>query len=96
VCTRWGQDPFARGAYSHIAVGASGTDYDALAAPVSLSHVSLSSSLSTVSLTVSLKVSRRLFFAGDQPVCCSHTHTLSHSSTPIHRLQANHYPLELS
>lgn len=34
VCTRWGQDPYARGAYSHIAVGASGADYDALAAPV--------------------------------------------------------------
>lgn len=32
--TRWMADPFARGAYSHIPVGASGLFYDALAAPV--------------------------------------------------------------
>ncbi len=32
--TRWGKDPFALGSYSHIPVGASRSDYDALAAPV--------------------------------------------------------------
>jgi monoamine oxidase len=32
--TRWSQDPHARGAYSHIAPGASGDDYDVLAEPV--------------------------------------------------------------
>ncbi|WP_309101946.1 FAD-dependent oxidoreductase [Microbacterium sp.] len=32
--TRWGHDPFSRGSYSHIAVGASHRDHDALAGPV--------------------------------------------------------------
>jgi monoamine oxidase len=32
--TRWASDPFSRGSYSYIAVGASGDDYDALAEPV--------------------------------------------------------------
>lgn len=31
LCTRWGADPFAYGSYSHVAVGASGDDYDVLA-----------------------------------------------------------------
>ncbi|KFM25067.1 Lysine-specific histone demethylase 1A [Auxenochlorella protothecoides] len=34
VVTRWSADPHARGSYSYVAVGASGKDYDALAAPV--------------------------------------------------------------
>jgi lysine-specific histone demethylase 1 len=33
-CTRWEGDPFAYGSYSHVAVGASGDDYDAMAEPV--------------------------------------------------------------
>jgi monoamine oxidase len=32
--SRWGSDPFARGSYSYVAVGASGADYGALARPV--------------------------------------------------------------
>nr|XP_024401008.1 lysine-specific histone demethylase 1 homolog 3-like isoform X3 [Physcomitrium patens] len=32
--TRWGKDPFSRGAYSYVALGASGEDYDILARPV--------------------------------------------------------------
>lgn len=32
--TRWKSDPFTRGSYSHIPPGASGKDYDALAASV--------------------------------------------------------------
>lgn len=32
--TRWGRDPFARGSYSYIPVGASGADYDRLAEPI--------------------------------------------------------------
>ncbi|HEX6865483.1 MAG TPA: FAD-dependent oxidoreductase [Thermoanaerobaculia bacterium] len=32
--TRWAADPFAGGSYSHLPVGASGGDYDRLAAPV--------------------------------------------------------------
>lgn len=34
IVTRWGQDPFARGSYSFLAVGSSPDDQDALAAPV--------------------------------------------------------------
>ncbi|KAF6205440.1 hypothetical protein GE061_019612 [Apolygus lucorum] len=34
VVTRWRVDQWARGSYSFVAVGASGTDYDVLAAPV--------------------------------------------------------------
>ena len=34
LITRWGQDPFSFGAYSHIPPFASGDDYDALAVPV--------------------------------------------------------------
>jgi lysine-specific histone demethylase 1 len=34
VVTNWGADPFSRGAYSYVALGASGEDYDILARPV--------------------------------------------------------------
>lgn len=34
VCTRWGGDPLSFGSYSHVAVGASGDDYDLLAESV--------------------------------------------------------------
>ncbi|XP_057863527.2 lysine-specific histone demethylase 1 homolog 3 isoform X1 [Cryptomeria japonica] len=34
VTTNWGCDPFSRGAYSYVAVGASGEDYDILGRPV--------------------------------------------------------------
>jgi lysine-specific histone demethylase 1 len=35
LVTRWKNDPWARGSYSFVAVGASGNDYDLLSAPVS-------------------------------------------------------------
>lgn len=35
IVTRWGTDRFARGSYSYIAVGSTGSDYDLLARPVS-------------------------------------------------------------
>ncbi|KAE9448343.1 hypothetical protein C3L33_19756, partial [Rhododendron williamsianum] len=31
VCTRWGQDQYAYGSYSYVAIGAAGDDYDILA-----------------------------------------------------------------
>ncbi|UJR21936.1 hypothetical protein I4U23_025005 [Adineta vaga] len=34
LVTRWKSDPFARGSYSYVAVGASGDDYDILSRPV--------------------------------------------------------------
>ncbi|CAF0964816.1 unnamed protein product [Rotaria sordida] len=34
LVTRWKSDPFARGSYSYVAVGATGDDYDTLARPI--------------------------------------------------------------
>lgn len=34
VVSRWGSEPFSKGSYSYVAVGASGDDYDVLAMPV--------------------------------------------------------------
>ncbi|KAI3989115.1 hypothetical protein MKX01_033151 [Papaver californicum] len=34
VVTNWGNDPFSRGAYSYVAAGSSGEDYDILGRPV--------------------------------------------------------------
>jgi lysine-specific histone demethylase 1 len=34
IVTRWRADPWARGSYSFVSVGSSGTDYDLLASPV--------------------------------------------------------------
>ncbi|XVE94606.1 hypothetical protein REPUB_Repub02eG0023000 [Reevesia pubescens] len=34
VVTDWGRDPFSHGAYSYVAIGASGEDYDMLGRPV--------------------------------------------------------------
>lgn len=34
IVTNWGMDPFSKGAYSYVAVGASGEDYDILGRPV--------------------------------------------------------------
>jgi [histone H3]-N6,N6-dimethyl-L-lysine4 FAD-dependent demethylase len=34
IVTRWRADPWARGSYSYVKTGSSGTDYDLLAAPV--------------------------------------------------------------
>ncbi len=33
LVTRWGRDPYSRGVWSHVPLGASSADYDALAAP---------------------------------------------------------------
>lgn len=34
VASRWGSEPYTRGSYSFVAVGASSNDYDQLALPV--------------------------------------------------------------
>jgi len=49
LVTRWKSDPFARGSYSYVAVGASGDDYDLLGNPVLLENETIP----------------RLFFAGE-------------------------------
>jgi|TARA_B110001469_G_C9376849_1_gene195769 monoamine oxidase len=34
MTTRWEDEPFSRGVYSHVAVGASSADYDVMAEPL--------------------------------------------------------------
>jgi len=65
LVTRWKSDPWARGSYSFVAVGASGNDYDLLAAPVS--PTAAKSSDEAPSSTDALKPKNephRLYFAG--------------------------------
>lgn len=59
VVTRWRADPWARGSYSFVAVGASGSDYDLLAAPVSCTRNKESNTS-----TNPTDGSERLYFAG--------------------------------
>ena len=64
VITRWRADPWARGSYSFVAVGASGSDYDVLATPVApRADAAEESKLSEEELAKSKKVPR-LYFAG--------------------------------
>ncbi|XP_014260334.1 lysine-specific histone demethylase 1A-like [Cimex lectularius] len=57
VVTRWRVDQWARGSYSFVAVGASGSDYDVLAAPVFPQPP-----------TPKNKIIPRLFFAGEHTI----------------------------
>lgn len=57
--TRWRADPWARGSYSFVAIGASGSDYDLLAAPVSCSRSEEPNTNSNPT-----DGSERLYFAG--------------------------------
>ncbi|XP_014271046.1 lysine-specific histone demethylase 1A-like [Halyomorpha halys] len=57
VVSRWRVDPWARGSYSFVAVGASGSDYDVLAAPVF-----------PVPPSPGQQVLPRLFFAGEHTI----------------------------
>ncbi|XP_055691740.1 possible lysine-specific histone demethylase 1 [Lutzomyia longipalpis] len=56
VVTRWRADPWARGSYSFVSVGSSGSDYDLLAAPV------------TPPTAEDSKEMPRLFFAGEHTI----------------------------
>lgn len=58
VVTRWKADPCSRGSYSYVATGASGNDYDLLAAPVTPS----------ASPNLSTQPPARLFFAGEHTI----------------------------
>ncbi|XP_050521790.1 possible lysine-specific histone demethylase 1-like isoform X1 [Daktulosphaira vitifoliae] len=62
VVTRWRSDPWARGSYSFVAVGASGSDYDLLAAPVSATQSDNSDE------PPALDGSERIFFAGEHTI----------------------------
>nr|CAD7586100.1 unnamed protein product [Timema genevievae] len=59
VVTRWSADSWSRGAYSYMAVGSSGSDYDSLAAPVAPTSGDQSTESSATP---------RVFFAGEHTI----------------------------
>nr|CAD7464250.1 unnamed protein product [Timema tahoe] len=59
VVTRWSADSWSRGAYSYMAVGSSGSDYDSLAAPVAPNSGDQSTESSATP---------RVFFAGEHTI----------------------------
>lgn len=61
VVTRWRADPWARGSYSFVSVGSSGSDYDLLAAPVT-------PPTTTTNSENEKKEMPRLFFAGEHTI----------------------------
>lgn len=74
VVTRWRADPWARGSYSFVSVGSSGSDYDLLAAPVTPSAAAEDSSQEDGMDTAAAaapndsKEMPRLFFAGEHTI----------------------------
>lgn len=62
VVTRWRADPWARGSYSFVSVGSSGSDYDLLAAPVIPQNPNLPSEVQEQDELP------RLFFAGEHTI----------------------------
>lgn len=64
VVTRWRADPWARGSYSFVSVGSSGSDYDLLAAPVAPND----SNNSNNSDESKQNEMPRLFFAGEHTI----------------------------
>ncbi|XP_032685296.1 lysine-specific histone demethylase 1A isoform X2 [Odontomachus brunneus] len=61
VVTRWRADPWARGSYSFVAVGSSGSDYDLLAAPVAAPSPLVNHPPGT-------QAQPRVFFAGEHTI----------------------------
>ncbi|XP_061393995.1 possible lysine-specific histone demethylase 1 [Musca vetustissima] len=62
VVTRWRADPWARGSYSFVSVGSSGSDYDLLAAPV------IPPNVNNPKPNQELDELPRLFFAGEHTI----------------------------
>lgn len=62
VVTRWRSDQWARGSYSYVSVGSSGSDYDLLAAPV------IPPSSQDPHGTKETEEIPRLFFAGEHTI----------------------------
>ncbi|XP_005177670.2 possible lysine-specific histone demethylase 1 [Musca domestica] len=62
VVTRWRADPWARGSYSFVSVGSSGSDYDLLAAPV------IPPNVTNPKPNQELDELPRLFFAGEHTI----------------------------
>lgn len=65
VVTRWRADPWARGSYSFVAVGASGSDYDVLATPVESSFDAADKGSEVDSEAAKVP---RLYFAGEHTI----------------------------
>lgn len=66
VVTRWRADPYARGSYSFVSVGSSGSDYDLLAAPVT--PINDNATKPSSSSIDDRKEMPRLFFAGEHTI----------------------------
>ncbi|XP_039288955.1 lysine-specific histone demethylase 1A, partial [Nilaparvata lugens] len=66
VVTRWRADPWARGSYSYVHVGSSGSDYDMLAAPVF--PPSAGSNPAAAQDPTNSNGVPRLFFAGEHTI----------------------------
>ena len=69
VVTRWRADPWARGSYSYVKVGSSGTDYDLLASPVKPKTQANEAKFDdTEGEDEEERVMPRLFFAGEHTI----------------------------
>lgn len=70
VVTRWRADPWARGSYSFVSVGSSGSDYDLLAAPVTPPQTTPLTSLNSSGEEdgYDVRAMPRLFFAGEHTI----------------------------
>ncbi|XP_037940015.1 possible lysine-specific histone demethylase 1-like [Teleopsis dalmanni] len=64
IVTRWRADPWARGSYSFVATGSSGSDYDLLAAPI----IPSDSSKTSTSQSSEKQGLPKLFFAGEHTI----------------------------
>lgn len=62
VVTRWRADPWARGSYSFVSVGSSGSDYDLLASPV------IPPNPTSTNINQEQDELPRLFFAGEHTI----------------------------
>lgn len=66
VVTRWRADQWARGSYSYVKVGSSGTDYDLLASPVKPKKSENDTKFDELDVDEEDdKMMPRLFFAGE-------------------------------
>lgn len=68
VVTRWRADPWSRGSYSFVSTGASGNDYDILAAPIAPLQPGQSAQTPPAASDSSPPPRPRLFFGGEHTI----------------------------
>ncbi|KAG0719619.1 Lysine-specific histone demethylase 1A [Chionoecetes opilio] len=68
VVTRWRADPWSRGSYSFVSTGASGNDYDILAAPIAPPQPGQSTQTPPSASDSSPPPRPRLFFGGEHTI----------------------------